>query len=152
MRNLERDTTYVRLFPASGNHGRSYRSPGHQRPHDGSRCRTGRYDHPSTKTVTSSNLSITRSIVGDGEVAPGGYVTIRTKVSTTGHPDRYVNKMVDRYPVGLTYKEGSATIDAWHLFALAQKTESVSPLSMSLIAQSPSLTPVGTSRLPGARP
>lgn len=84
-------------------------------------------DHPSTKTVTSSNLSITRSIVGDGEVAPGGYVTIRTTVSATGHPDRYVNKFVDRYPAGLTYKEGSATVDSWHLIPPAQKTESVSP-------------------------
>ncbi len=82
--------------------------------------------HPSAATVNSSNVRITKSIVGDGEVAPGGKVTVRTVISTTGHPERYVDQFVDRYPATFKYIQGTATVNAWHLIG-GQKTESVTP-------------------------
>lgn len=68
--------------------------------------------HPSAATVNSSNVRITKSIVGDGEVAPGGKVTVRTVISTTGHPERYVDQFVDRYPATFKYIQGTATVNA----------------------------------------
>ena len=62
--------------------------------------------HPSAATVNSSNVRITKSIVGDGEVAPGGKVTVRTVISTTGHPERYVDQFVDRYPAHVQVHPG----------------------------------------------
>ncbi|WP_251011287.1 hypothetical protein [Rhodococcus erythropolis] len=59
--------------------------------------------HPKTSTVTSNQVTITKSVVGDGEVAPGGKLTVRTTVSANGHPDFFVNKFVDRFPAGYTY-------------------------------------------------
>ncbi|WP_234036732.1 MULTISPECIES: hypothetical protein [unclassified Rhodococcus (in: high G+C Gram-positive bacteria)] len=83
--------------------------------------------HPKTSTVTSNQVTITKSVVGDGEVAPGGKLTVRTTVSANGHPDFFVNKFVDRFPAGYTYIKDSASIDSWHFLGLTQKTEKVSP-------------------------
>eukprot|EP01133_Synstelium_polycarpum_P021468 gene21468-25788_t len=83
--------------------------------------------HPSAATVNSSNVRITKSIVGDGEVAPGGKVTVRTVISTTGHPERYVDQFVDRYPATFKYIQGTATVNAtgWLISPTGSKTVTI---------------------------
>lgn len=83
--------------------------------------------HPHSNTVSVKQVTITKSVVGTGEVAPGGTLTVRTTVSTKGGVDFYVNKFIDRMPAGYTYVKDSASVNAWHLLGLTQKTESVSP-------------------------
>lgn len=82
--------------------------------------------HPPSNSVQGDNVLITKEVVGDGTVAPGGKVTFRTKISTTGHPDRYINKITDRAPAGFKYVQDSARVNAWHLFG-GQKWEKVTP-------------------------
>lgn len=77
--------------------------------------------HSATKTT--SNIQVTKTVVG-GTVAPGQKVTYRTSFSLTGHPDRYLAKVIDHHPAGFTYVQGSAKVTAWH-FVGGTKTEAV---------------------------
>ncbi|WFR72238.1 hypothetical protein P9209_28095 [Prescottella defluvii] len=82
--------------------------------------------YPQESTRDTSNVRVTKRVVGDGTVAPGQVVTYRTTISTTGHPERYINKITDYAPAGFTYVQGSAQVTAWHLLG-GQKTEKVTP-------------------------
>lgn len=82
--------------------------------------------YPSSKSVTSSNLTITKSIVGGGTVAEGGKVTFRTTIAATNTPVRSIEAITDHFPAGFAYLQGSAKVDAWHVIG-GQKTEPVSP-------------------------
>ncbi len=82
--------------------------------------------YPQEATRDTSNIRVTKRVVGDGTVAPGQVVTYRTTISTTGHPERYINKITDYHPAGFTYVQGSAQVTAWHLFG-GQTTEKVTP-------------------------
>ncbi|GAB2664852.1 hypothetical protein ABI214_09410 [Prescottella soli] len=81
-------------------------------------------EYPSSATKTTDNIKVTKEVVG-GSVAPGQKVTYRTTFSLTGHPDRYLAKVIDHHPAGFTYVQGSAKVNAWHLIG-GQKTEPVS--------------------------
>ncbi|GAA4473932.1 hypothetical protein GCM10023094_08600 [Rhodococcus olei] len=81
---------------------------------------------PHSATKTTSNISVTKQVVGDGTVAPGQKVTYRTTFSIPSGVDRYITKIKDIHPAGFQYVQGSATINAWHLIG-GQKTEAVSP-------------------------
>lgn len=82
--------------------------------------------YPQEGTRDTSNIRVTKRVVGDGTVAPGRVVTYRTTISTTGHPERYINKITDYHPAGFTYVQGSAQVTAWHAIG-GQKTEKVTP-------------------------
>jgi len=82
--------------------------------------------YPQEGTGDTSNIRVTKRVVGDGTVAPGQVVTYRTTISTTGHPERYINKITDYHPAGFTYVQGSAKVTAWHAIG-GQKTEKVTP-------------------------
>ncbi len=82
--------------------------------------------HPSSNSVQGGNVKISKEVVGDGTVAPGGKVTLRTTISTAGHPERYINRITDRAPAGFKYVQDSARVNAWHLIG-GQKWDRVSP-------------------------
>ncbi|MGO4204439.1 hypothetical protein AB4Z09_22330 [Rhodococcus sp. TAF43] len=82
--------------------------------------------YPQEGTRDTSNIRVTKRVVGDGTVAPGQIVTYRTTISTTGHPERYINKITDYHPAGFTYVQGSAQVTAWHALG-GSKTEKVTP-------------------------
>jgi fimbrial isopeptide formation D2 family protein len=81
---------------------------------------------PHAATKTTSNISVTKQVVGNGKVAPGQKVTYRTTFTVPSGLDRYITKIKDVHPAGFQYVEGSATINAWHLIG-GQKTEGVTP-------------------------
>lgn len=74
----------------------------------------------------TNNLTVSKKVLNDGEVAPGGEVRVRTVFSVTGHPERFLNKLVDVHPAGFSYVRGTATVDAWTLLS-GQKTKDVEP-------------------------
>jgi flavin-binding protein dodecin len=81
---------------------------------------------PYSATKTTSNIKVTKSVVGDGTVAPGQKVTYRTTIATTAHPDRFISRVTDFHPAGFKYVNGSAKLTAWHLVG-GVKTENVTP-------------------------
>ncbi|MFD4294589.1 hypothetical protein ACFWPA_02570 [Rhodococcus sp. NPDC058505] len=81
---------------------------------------------PHTATKTTDNITVTRSVVGDGTVAPGQKVTLRTTLSVNNALDRYITKINDFHPEGFQYVKGSAKVTAWHLIG-GSKAESVTP-------------------------
>ncbi|QCB50164.1 hypothetical protein E5720_06115 [Rhodococcus sp. PAMC28707] len=82
--------------------------------------------HPTSNTVVGGNVKISKEVVGDGTVAAGGKVTLRTSISSTGHPERYINRITDRAPAGFKYVQDSARVNAWHLIG-GQSWEKVTP-------------------------
>lgn len=82
--------------------------------------------HPSSNSVQGANVKITKEVVGDGTVAAGGKVTLRTKISTDGHPERYVNKITDRVPAGFKYVQGSARVNVYK-FLIGQDWDYITP-------------------------
>ncbi|MGW0041456.1 hypothetical protein [Rhodococcus sp. NPDC003348] len=81
---------------------------------------------PTSATAETSNLRITKSVVGDGTVIPGGQVTYRTTVSVPSGLDRGITKISDIHPAGFKYVDGSAKLTAWYLVGGTQ-TSSVTP-------------------------
>ncbi|MEV0945551.1 hypothetical protein [Rhodococcus sp. NPDC049939] len=82
-------------------------------------------EHPTANTITSGDFKITKRVVGDGTVVPGGEVTFRTQVTTTGEPGS-VLWIADRYPEGFEYVDGSARVNASSI--LGQKWDDVEPV------------------------
>ncbi|MFD4368924.1 hypothetical protein [Rhodococcus sp. NPDC058521] len=82
--------------------------------------------HPSSNSIDTSNLTITKSVVGDGTAAAGGKATFRTTIAATNTPVRSIEAITDHHPAGFEYVHGSAKVNAFHLIG-GQKTESVSP-------------------------
>lgn len=79
---------------------------------------------PHSATKAFDNLKVTRSVVGDGTVAPGQKVTLRTEISVAAGVDRYITKITDFHPAGFQYVKDSAKVTAWHLVG-GNKTEAV---------------------------
>ncbi|MFC4603944.1 hypothetical protein [Rhodococcus kronopolitis] len=78
-------------------------------------------------SCTVKNVTVAKKVLNGGEVAPGGKVRIRTVYSVSSGIDRLITKVTDIHPEGFSYVNKSATLDAWHLLGLGQKTESVDP-------------------------
>jgi len=83
-------------------------------------------EHPSSNSITTSNLTITRSVVGDGTAAAGEKVTFRTTIAATSIPVRSIESVTHHHPAGFEYVHGSAKVNAYHVLG-GQKTEAVSP-------------------------
>ncbi len=79
---------------------------------------------PHSATKSFDNLKVTRSVVGDGTVAAGQKVTLRTEISVAAGVDRYINKITDFHPAGFQYVKDSAKVTAWHVVG-GNKTEAV---------------------------
>ncbi|MFC9789419.1 hypothetical protein [Rhodococcus sp. NPDC127528] len=82
---------------------------------------------PHSATKKADNISVTKQVVGDGTVAPGGKVTYRTTFSVPSGLDRSITKITDFHPAGFEYVEGSAKVNAWSLLN-GQQDSKVTPV------------------------